>query len=353
MRGDRRPAADSGNRRGLHGFPMYSSGVMMARGPAKPQPYYETIEIDGERVRRQRTTDGKLGWRLRVWDPRNSKQVEKTFWGDEDAAIRELDRSATKTAQRAAPTVTHAAAKRFAQWVEVWLPLYVWRVQPTRNFPGVRRPRATWAKAAAVMDAWLLPALETVRMARIDHALLVETIGSLLKEDGTPLAPGSKATVASVVRSCFRDAVKEGWIPASPAALLPTVWGETHTSRTALVPSITNAEKLAAALDEVWALPRWARDLAGPNGEGRGDVARLITYTGLRFEELAAVPRSTLRKGDRLLVLEGDTASESGGRREHRERAGKSKAADRPLVLVNQVLPVIDRLDAIRLRGSD
>lgn len=44
-------------------------------------------------------------------------------------------------------------------------------------------------------------------------------------------------------------------------------------------------EKLAAAMDAEWRLPHWAGDLYGPNGEGRGDLARLLASSGMRWEE--------------------------------------------------------------------
>jgi integrase len=114
-------------------------------------------------------------------------------------------------------------------------------------------------------------------------------------------------------------------------------------------------ETLATALDKVWPLPRWASDLTRPNGEGRGDILRFAAFTGMRWEELVALEdESVLLKAETILVH--DTATESGGRREIRRvrdgnKPGKSRAATRSLAIVDQVVPVIERLRAIRQRG--
>lgn len=48
-----------------------------------------------------------------------------------------------------------------------------------------------------------------------------------------------------------------------------------------------------------------------------------------------------------------DTASESGGCREHREGSGKTDAATRHLIIIDQALPVLRRLNAIRKRSQE
>ncbi|WP_203685255.1 tyrosine-type recombinase/integrase, partial [Actinoplanes siamensis] len=119
--------------------------------------------------------------------------------------------------------------------------------------------------------------------------------------------------------------------------------------------SIGRMETLAAALDEVWPLPRWASDLTGPNGEGRGDILRFAAFTGMRWEEFVALDDESVLLEEETILMH-DTATESGGRREIRrvrdgDKPGKSRAATRSLAIVEQVIPVIRRLRAVRQRG--
>ncbi|MCL8027345.1 site-specific integrase [Nocardioides bruguierae] len=103
-------------------------------------------------------------------------------------------------------------------------------------------------------------------------------------------------------------------------------------------------------MDETWLLPNWCRDLTGPNGEGWGDIVRLMVDTGLRISELfgaghlAYVPERSV-----LMVI--DTSTESGGRREYRGNRGKSKAAIREMMVIPQAEAPLERMLAIRERG--
>ena len=326
---------------------------------AVPTKYMQTILLKGEEVRRQRGHGTPaLGWRIRVWDARAGAQTESSFYGSYEQAVREMGRQGEEQARAEAPPVPHAKAITVGEWAAHWLDsVYVWKIPPAGGFDGVRRPYATWAKARSILRANLVPALgEHAKLGRITRATLVEAIGSLTRLDRagrpttTPLAASSKTTVVAVARSFFRDAERAGILTSNPAAHLPTVWGEPGTSRTLLVPSILDVEKLAAAMDTTWPLPTWCADLVGPNGEGHGDFVRLIAYTGLRFEELAALPASAAHLSRRTLdVL--DTASEAGGRREYRTGEGKTAAATRHVTIVDQAVPVLRRLNEIRKRG--
>lgn len=80
-------------------------------------------------------------------------------------------------------------------------------------------------------------------------------------------------------------------------------------------------EHFARAMDRTWPLPSWANDLYGPNGEGRGDVVRLVARTGLRWSEAVETAPAELRE----------------------RYCGVSPA----------LRQVIDRLDAVRARGRE
>lgn len=329
---------------------------MPNRRGATPQPYSQTVTRDGEKSREQRVNAaGQLGWRLRVYDARASRQPESIFWGTYETAVRELHRLQSEQEKTTAPAVAHAKAVTVGEWLLEWLPKYVWSRKPSSNgaFAGVRRPYSTYTKVKNMLTIYLVPALgEDMRMSRVTHDLLLDTIAGLTTKDGTPLAASSKATVAGAARSFFNGAVLAGVIPASPAASLPTVWDEGGTSRAALIPSILEVEKLAAQMDADWPLPPWARDLYGPNGEGRGDLVRLLAYTGMRFEEFAALPAARVSPQRRVIHIDA-TASESGGRREYRAGQAKSDSSKRPILIVDQALPALRRLNAIRKRGLE
>ncbi|NHT16864.1 hypothetical protein [Cellulomonas sp. IC4_254] len=51
-------------------------------------------------------------------------------------------------------------------------------------------------------------------------------------------------------------------------------------------------EALATAVDQTWPMPRWAADLYGPGGEGRGDIVRLLAQSGRRLPELLQMSAS-------------------------------------------------------------
>ena len=178
--------------------------------------------------------------------------------------------------------MAHASSVTMSDWSPRFLASYAFKVKPAKGFDGITRPYATWAKAKAVLHANLLSALgEHQKMRTVTHDMLVEDIGALQREDGAgPLAPSSKTTVVAVARSFSRDAVRAGALTASPAANLPTVWGASGTGRGLLIPSILDVERLARAMDRSWRLPKWAADLYGPGGEGKGDILRLMAHTG-------------------------------------------------------------------------
>ncbi|MET0435194.1 MAG: hypothetical protein ABW025_13590, partial [Cellulomonas sp.] len=85
--------------------------------------------------------------------------------------------------------------------------------------------------------------------------------------------------------------------------------------------TIRDIEALARAMDRTWPLPPWADDLYGPNGEGRGDLVRLMSWTGLGWPAAVRTPPAVLRYQYR----------------------GSSRA----------LLQVIDRLDEVRARGRE
>jgi len=233
----------------------------------------------------------------------------------------------------------------------------------------VLRPYSTYAKAESITRAYIVPRLgERTLLRAVSTGDLTSMIaGTTLRDGVTVASDNTLTTVASVTKSMFRDAKRMGLLPTNIAESIPASWGTVSARRRALVPSIAAIEKLATTLDDVWPLPKWCADLAGPSrhfdpktgksvgGEGHGDILRLICYTGMRWEEIAAALASDVHRRASYLSIH-DTASESGGRREVRrvsdgQQAGKSVAATRRLAIVTQAWDALDRLEQIRLRG--
>lgn len=71
----------------------------------------------------------------------------------------------------------------------------------------------------------------------------------------------------------------------------------------------------------------------------------------MRWEEMVALPADHVHRALKLLDIRY-TATESGGKRQYADHA-KTPAGIRPIAIVPQLHDVIDRLDAIRLRGLE
>ncbi|MEV1286346.1 hypothetical protein [Micromonospora sp. NPDC049679] len=78
-------------------------------------------------------------------------------------------------------------------------------------------------------------------------------------------------------------------------------------------------------------------------------MLRLASYTGVRWEEIAALLSEPLKPDD-LTIWVLRTATGSGGRREVCDET-KTEAATFPIFITEQAMPVIRRLEAIRRRA--
>ena len=73
-----------------------------------------------------------------------------------------------------------------------------------------------------------------------------------------------------------------------------------------------------------------------------GDVAIVLAFAGLRWEEAAAVPVGNVLLEDQSMIIDR-TASESGGRRDVREDM-KTRAAVRTVMIPDIAMPAVRRL---------
>jgi len=287
----------------------------------KPVPYVKR----GKRQMR----DGKEGWRLRPRDPKSGRQLDRTFYGSYEEAVAELANFEEERRAAVGPAVPSARTVTVAEWAHTWLSRYKWKVPPTKRQAGQRRPHPTVAKNAGVLRAYIVPALGPgTRLETITYDSLMEAVADLTLRDGvTPASPSTKATAVSTLSLMFADAVRAGVLSSNPAAGLPTSWGA--TKRTGLIPSLPEAMKLAEAMDK------------RPHTR-LGDMVRVITFTGLRIEELTGASIDDVDLDKRSLWVHR-TVTESGGKRTVRDTA-KTRAGVRSVVILDQAVKPIERL---------
>jgi integrase len=108
---------------------------------------------------------------------------------------------------------------------------------------------------------------------------------------------------------------------------LRTGWGGS-LRRKVIIPSIPQVLRLARALDHF--------------KPGLGDVAIVLAFTGLRWEEAVAVLIESVDLERQCITVER-TASESGGRRDVREDM-KTRAAVRTAMIPDIAMPAVRRL---------
>ncbi len=120
----------------------------------------------------------------------------------------------------------------------------------------------------------------------------------------------------------------------------PRPWSSLAKERTILnvylIPTLGNA--WVGDLD----LPELNDTIKGLIKPGLGDVAILLAFTGLRWEEAVAVPADNVDLDGQCLLIDR-TASESGGRRDVRE-VMKTRAAVRTAMIPDIAMPAARRL---------
>lgn len=263
------------------------------------------------------TEDGTPVYRVRVWDPVLKNQIERVIEGLD--AAKQLLEEFTEAKRR--PGRLTAERVRFADVAARYLVAY----KTKRD--GTPRPRSSLAKELACLNIYIVPVLGNAWIGDLDLPDLNETIRGLTLQDGSPASGGTKSTVASVLRRLFAWAREERIIPTNPALELRTGWGGS-VRRRVLIPSIPQVLRLAAALDEF--------------KPGLGDVAMVLAFTGLRWEEAVAVPIENVDLDGQWIKVDR-TASESGGRRDIRADL-KTRAAERVVAIPDIAMPAVRRL---------
>ena len=263
------------------------------------------------------TPDGTPVYRVRLWDPVLKRRVERTAVGL--GAAKELLEEFHEAKLR--PGRLQAEHARFADVAARYLVAY--RIKRD----GTPRPKSSLAKERTCLNAYILPALGNAWIGDLDLPDLNAAVRHLTLQDGSHASGSTKSMVASVLRRIFAWAREERIIPTNPALELRTGWGGS-VRRRVVIPSIPQVLRLAAALDHFRA--------------GLGDVAMVLAFTGLRWEEAVAVPVGNVSLEDQCMTIDR-TASESGGRRDVREDM-KSRAAVRTVMIPDIAMPAVRRL---------
>jgi len=277
----------------------------------------KTRKVDGEQ-RAVLSADGEPVFRVRVWDSVLKTQVERTVAGLEAAETLLAEYTETK---RTRPGRLQAQRIRFVDVAARYVVAY----KTKRD--GTPRPKSSVAKERNVLNAYLLPTLGQAWIGDLDLPELNDCIRNLRLKNGKVASGNTKSTSAAVLRRMFTWAREERIITVNPALELRTGWGASLRRRV-VIPSIPQVLRLAAALDHF--------------KPGLGDVAMVLAFTGLRWEEVVAVPADQVDVDGQWMKIDR-TASESGGRRDIRDDL-KTRAAERVVAIPDIALPAVQRL---------
>src|SRR6201996_1043091 len=272
------------------------------------------------------TADGTPVYRIRVWDNALQKQLEDTAVGL-DAAKKKL---AELHAAKLQPGRIRAERLKVVDAAARYLVAY----KTKRD--GTPRTKSSLAKERSCLNIYILPVLGNSWIGDLDLPDLNDTVRGLTLLDGSPASGSTKSTVADVLRRFFAWAREERILKVTPALELRAGWGSS-VRRRVLIPSIPQVLRLADALDHF--------------KPGLGDVATVMAFTGLRWEEAVAVPIKNFDLDGQWITVDR-TASESGGRRDIREDL-KSRAAERVVAIPDIAMPAVKRLVDKGARGRE
>ncbi len=261
--------------------------------------------------------DGTPVFRVRVWDPVLKRQIERSAVGLE--AAKRLLEEFSEAKRR--PGRLQAERVRLVDVAARYLVAF----KTKRD--GTPRPKSSLAKERTCLNVYIIPTLGNAWIGDLDLPELNDTIRGLTLQDGSAASGSTKSTVAAVLRGLFAWAREERIIPVNPALELCTGWGGS-TRRRVLIPSIPQVLRLAAALDHF--------------KPGLGDIAIVLAFTGLRWEEAVAVPVDNVDLNGQCMTVDR-TASESGGRRDVRNDM-KTRAAVRVVMIPDIAMPAVRRL---------
>lgn len=263
--------------------------------------------------------EGEVIHRVRVWNPKLRVQIEEEVAGFAAAVARqdELERKIAAGRAVAIDPERLTMDEVFASYI-TW-----YKTKPD----GTARPLTSVSNDYDRYTIYVRPTLGNAYIADLDLPDLHDLLEGLTKKNGEPVAASTRSDVAGTLKRLFRYARLRRHVPVNIAIELQTGWGG-KVRRRHIIPSLPMVERQAELFESIRA--------------GSGDIVRLLAYTGMRWEEAAAVRlhRVDLRR-QRIVVAA--TASEGSGKRDVRDDT-KTEAAKRTIVIPDQAMPAVRRL---------
>jgi integrase len=293
--------------------------------------------------------EGLPGWRIRVWDHKAHKRVERWVYGNEADAIVALNLFQKEVGDKV--TATTKAPSTVGELANAYLGWYEYREPPTvKNPRGKKRPFPTFEKENNIVALYVLPALgPATKIRTVSHSMCVTAITDLELKNRSAASGSTKETAASTMKKMFKYAVLQGWLTANPAAAVPSMWSDGARKRIQ-IPSLLQAERTATILDGYGSLPTTTSRALADGTLSRdglrvgvyGDALRVIALTGLRISEITGLTVDKVDLENRTIAVNW-RITESGGQR----TAGatmKTSAGDRNVVIIDQALEPLERL---------
>lgn len=296
----------------------------MRSGTGEPQKLLR----NGQQVR---DSGGRLGWRLRVRDPRRAgRQVERTFYGSVSEARKSLDRLREEVERGVSVPLATTNITTFEEACALWLESYKYKGRPSISpRKGAQlRPTKTWDKAKSQVNTNIMRVIpRDSRLKRLTVDDFANVIDTMITEGS---APGTVETTLSVLRSLGRDLHALGLTSVNLAGNLRTSWATANREVSPKeVPTPQEVEKLAKCLDEIW--------------EDRGNIVRFLAYSGLRFEEAAALKWTDVDFKARKISVRRTAVWTSLGREER--ESTKTQASWRDVVMLSDANKALKQLE--------
>lgn len=295
----------------------------MRSGSGEPHP----LTRDGVQIR---DSGGRLGWRLRVRDPKRAgRQVERVVYGSAPEARKALDRLREEVERGVSAPMAGLGITLFNEACEAWLKSYRYKGKASLNprSDANLRPTKTWDKAKTQVDKHILRIIPgDTRLKRLSHDDFAKVVDTLLDEKK---ATATIETTLSVLKSLGRDLYSLGLTPQNLASELRTSWATANREiEPKEVPSSSDIERIAKSMDDEW--------------NGRGDIIRFLAYTGLRFEEAAALRWEDVDFKGRKISIKRTAVWTSLGREER--ESTKTQASRREVVMLSDATKSLKRL---------
>jgi len=224
-----------------------------------------------------------------------------------------------------------------AEAAEIWLKSYQYsgRASLGRTGPPTR-PFSTWHKAKVQTLTYILPRLGAD--LRISALSKKDLQGVLDKMGEQGYKPGSIKTTVSVMKSLFRDLEILEITPTNYAKEISGNWTTTleKSEESLKIPTQKEIIALGRALEKSW--------------PGHGPIVYALAYSGLRFEEIAALRWEDLDL-DKAIIKVRRTATESGGRRFLSDDL-KSRSSRRNVILLKAARGSFGKLNLTRLENQ-